>query len=85
MKILSGFLERFSKLQAPERVVIEAVQYVLHEMYHYDIPKECVRVGSDWITLSIPSVLRQEVFKNKVEIIARVNAQLGAQRIFELR
>lgn len=85
MKILSGFLERFSKLQAPERIVVVSVQQVLHEMYQYNIPKECVRVGSDWVTLSMPSVLRQEVFKNKTEVIARINAQLGSQRIFELR
>lgn len=85
MKILSGFLERFAKLNAPERIVIEAVQQVMNEIYRYEIPKECVRVGADFIVLSMPSVLRAEVFKHKHEVLARINSKLGSQRIFELR
>jgi hypothetical protein len=85
MKLVSGFLERFSKLQAPERVVIEAVQEILKEKYNYQIPKECVRVGKDFVGLSLPSVVRSEVFTDRHAILAAINHKLGSQRIFELR
>lgn len=85
MKLLGNFLERFSKLQAPERVIIEAVQEVLKEHYNFEISKECVRVGKDFVGLSLPSVVRSEVFANRHAILAAINQKLGAQRIFELR
>jgi hypothetical protein len=44
-----------------------------------------VRVGKDFVGLSLPSVVRSEVFTDRHAILAAINHKLGSQRIFELR
>lgn len=85
MKLLGGFLERFSKLSPPERIVLDATQACIQELYTYETNRESIRVEKDSLVLAIPSVLRQEVLRNKKAVLACINKKIGSERIFELR
>lgn len=85
MKILGNFLARFATLSPPERIIVEAVQEVIAEDFHITLARENIRIVKDSITLSVPSVVRQEISKNKKAILERINKKIGSERIFELR
>lgn len=85
MKILGNFLARFATLAPPERIIVEAVQAVIAEDFRITLSKEHIRIVKDSVTLSVPSVVRQEISKNKKAILERINKKIGSERIFELR
>ncbi len=77
MRLVSGFLQRYTNLKAPERVVREAFITAVRDVLEIDIPEDQVHIRNKTVRLSTSSTIKSEIHLHQSDILERVQKDLG--------
>ena len=81
MEKIGGFLKRFDKLEAPERVVREACLSAVEAVCGVALSDADVSVRNKVIFLTGKAVIKSEVALHKAAILTHINTNLGGKQM----
>lgn len=81
MELLTHFLQKFKKLDVPDRVIRESCAAHIHELLHADIAREDISFKNGVIYITAPPIIKSEVLLHKHELIARIGADTASERV----
>jgi hypothetical protein len=82
---ISSYLEKFKRLEPPGDSVKIVAQDVIFEVVGVKIEKKDMSVKDSVLFLSVPSIIKNEVYMNKRGILEKVNGLLKEKMIKDIR
>ena len=82
---ISSYLEKFKHLEPQGDSVKNVAQSVIFELIGVKIEKKEMNVKEGVLFLSIPSVVKNEVYMNKRAILEKINNNLKEKAVKDIR
>ena len=82
---ISSYLEKFKRLEPPGDSAKKASQQVIFETIGVKIDKKDMTVKDGVLFLSVPSIVKNEVYMNKRGILEKVKEILGEKTLKDIR
>ncbi len=81
MKTINYFLEKFNKIKVPNESIRKEFKSIVLNKFNFEISFKSIKIQNNIIYFNAPSVIKQEVYLNKKNILAILNKKFN--RSFE--
>lgn len=82
---IGSYLEKFKRIEPPGDTVKNAAEMVFLEVVGVKIEKSEMTVKNGIIFLTVPAVVKNEVYMNKKRVIEKIGQLLGTSEIQDIR
>lgn len=82
---LTQFLERFKRITPPDGVIRNRFVSIVSDMVGGQIDVADVNVVRSTIVLSVPNILKNEIFLRRTEILNQLKSEFGEKAPIDIR